>query len=85
MKMKSIVTLLGAGLISFAAISCDSPREDARKDSLENKADAQENGKMQEGHHARCGLEELPEGLDLGSTSPEGRHSFCEGKAGVVM
>lgn len=43
MKMKSIVTFLGAALISFAAISCDSPREDARKDALEKKADAQEN------------------------------------------
>ncbi len=40
--MKSIITLFGAALLSFGAVSCDSPQENAREDSLERQADAQE-------------------------------------------
>ncbi|GEM_PF-1488347 len=43
MKMKYIITCIGAALLGFGTVSCDSAREDARDDALESKADAEEN------------------------------------------
>ncbi len=43
MKTKSIVTLISASAFAFALTSCDSKRENAREDALEQKADSMEN------------------------------------------
>jgi len=43
MKMKSIAMLFGAALFGIGAVSCDSREEQMREDTLERKADAQEN------------------------------------------
>lgn len=64
MKMKSIVTLFGAALLSFGAVSCDSPREDAREDALENKADAQENAADAVRENAEQKADNLEEAAD---------------------
>ena len=43
--MKSMITLFGAALLSFGAVSCDSPQEnaaDAGRDNAERRADSLE-------------------------------------------
>lgn len=43
MKTPLLTTVLAASLYGFLFTSCDSKQEDAREDTLENKADAAEN------------------------------------------